>query len=120
VEKKMLELLVWAFWSVFGAYSIWYFSQAETLQPVSIYDLTLTWEMHKLQTGCNASRLNCLFAKNGEIVGFDCECGYRFLQKRILTQKANEYASRSIFADVLRARSSSQELGIHYSCIKEI
>ena len=85
--KKMLDLLILIFWLVFGAYSLWFLFKAETFQPMTLEDLALTWKLHKQQTKCTASQIHDLIIKNKEIVGFKCECGYEFLQKRLITQK---------------------------------
>jgi hypothetical protein len=31
---------------------------------------------------------------NNETVGFKCECGYEFIQKRLITQKAPAYPEK--------------------------
>ena len=85
--KRMLGLLVWGFWLVLGIYGCWFFLRAETLQSLTLDDLALTWKLHKQQTGCTASRIHSLIKRNNEIVGFRCECGYEFIQKRLITQK---------------------------------
>lgn len=83
----MLDLLLLGSWFILGAYSFWFFTKAKTLQPLTLDDLALTWKLHKLQTGCQASRIHSLLTKNDEVVGFKCDCGYEFLQERLITQK---------------------------------
>jgi len=83
----MLNLLVWAFWFILGAYSFWFFSKAKTFQPLTLDDLALTWKLHKQQTGCTAPRIHSLLTKNDNVVGFKCDCGYEFLQKRLITKQ---------------------------------
>ena len=85
-----LILLVTGFWMTLVAYVLWYFFKAKTIQPLTIDDLALTWRVHKRQCGCNASRINGLIKGNNEIIGFKCECGYEFIQKRLITQKPRE------------------------------
>ena len=58
-------------------------------------DLALTWRMHKLETGCKASRINSLLTIGNETVGFKCECGYEFIQKRLISQKAPAYLEKN-------------------------
>jgi len=125
--RKMLDLLVWAFWFILGAYSFWFFSQAKTFQPLTLDDLALTWKLHKQQTGCKASRIHSLLTKNDNVVGFKCDCGYEFLQKRLITQKVHTYTKTSIVPSIsskiagpLKIKASLQNLGLHYSYIKEI
>ncbi len=85
--RKMLELLMLAFWFILGGYSSWFLFGARTLQPLTLDNLALTWKLHKQETGCKASRIHSLLARNGEVYGFKCDCGYKFLQKRLITQK---------------------------------
>ena len=124
----MLDLLVWGSWLILGGYSCWFFFQAKTFQPLTLDNLALTWELHKQQTGCKASRIHSLLAKNNEVVGFKCDCGYEFLQKRLITQKVHTYAQTSIVplisskvvGPLQKARGSLQNLGLHYSYIEEV
>lgn len=83
----LLILLVGSFWLAFGAYLLWFFFKAKTVQPLTLDDLALTWKVHKQQNGCNASRIHGLIKGDNEIIGFKCECGYEFIQKRLITQK---------------------------------
>jgi len=86
----LLILLVGGFWLALGAYVLWFFFKAKTVQPLTLDDLALTWKVHKKQKGCNASRIHSLIKENDEIVGFKCECGYEFIQKRLITQTSHE------------------------------
>jgi len=88
--KLLLILLVGGFWMTLVAYVLWYFFKAKTVQPLTIDDLALTWKVHKQRDGCNASRIHSLIKKNDEVVGFRCECGYKFIQKRLITQSPQE------------------------------
>ncbi len=92
----MLELLLLASWLILGLYIFWFLFKAKTFQPLTLNDLALGWKLHKHQTGCKASRIDSLLVKNDEIVGFRCSCGYEFLQKRLITQKAPAYAKTRI------------------------
>jgi hypothetical protein len=124
----MIDLLVWAFWFIFGAYTFWFFTHAKTLQPLTLDALALTWQIHKQQTACNASYINSIFAKNNYIVGFKCDCGYEFIQKRPITKKVPTNIQTSImpltFSEngkpMLKTKDSIQKLGIRYMHIKRI
>jgi hypothetical protein len=82
----LLDALMVGSWLSLTVYTFWYLFKAETLQPLTLDDLALTWRFHKQQTGCIASRLNSLITKDDEIVGFKCDCGYEFQQKRLISQ----------------------------------
>jgi hypothetical protein len=94
--KMFLVLLVGGFWATLVAYVLWYFFKAKTVQPLTIDDLALTWRVHKQRDRCNAPRIHSLIKENDEIVGFMCGCGYKFIQKRLITQSPQErYISAS-------------------------
>jgi hypothetical protein len=88
--KMLLMLLAGGFWIALVAYVLWYLFKAKTVQPLTLDDMALTWKVHKQREGCNASRIHSLIKENDEIVGFRCECGYEFTQKRLITQKPHE------------------------------
>ena len=82
----LLYLLILGFWLTLVVYGFWYFFIAKTFQPLTLDDLALTWRLHKQQIGCTASRVHSLLTRNNEVVGFKCECGHEFRQKRLITQ----------------------------------
>jgi len=86
----LLYLLILGFWLTFAVYGFWYFFIAKTFQPLTLDDLALTWRLHKQQIGCTASRVPSLLTRNNEVVGFKCECGYEFRQKRLITQRVRK------------------------------
>lgn len=88
--NMLFVLLMFGFWSGLIAYALWFLFKAKTVQPLTLDDLALTWKVHKKQKGCNASRIHSLIKENDEIVGFRCDCGYEFIQKRLITQRPKE------------------------------
>ena len=82
-----LEILMLTFWLVLAAYLIWYIFKAKTIQPLTLDDLALTWKIHKQQKGCKAEHIHSLIKQKDQIIGFKCECGYKFVQKRPITQR---------------------------------
>ncbi|WGM90412.1 MAG: hypothetical protein NUK63_04630 [Candidatus Bathyarchaeum tardum] len=84
----MLDLLAFGFWIALGTYLVWYFFKAKTVQPLTIDDLALTWKIHKQQSGCKSTRIHGLIKENDEIIGFKCDCGYKFIQQRLITQRS--------------------------------
>jgi hypothetical protein len=84
---NILDVLVWSFWFLLGAYSAWFFFKAKDFVPLTLDELALAWKLHKQSTGCKKPRIrDLLVRKNGEVVGFTCDCGHKFLQKRLITQ----------------------------------
>ena len=86
----LLELVMLGAWTALVVYVSWFFFKAKTVQPLTIDDLALTWKVHKRQKGCNASRIHSLLKENDEVVGFKCDCGFEFIQKRLITQTSHE------------------------------
>ncbi len=86
----LLESFMAGCWILLGAYILWFMFKAKTVQPLTLDDLALTWRVHKKQKGCTASRINSLIKEKNEVIGFRCDCGYEFIQKRLLSQKLRE------------------------------
>lgn len=112
----MIEILFGAVWTCLGAYIVWYFFKAETIQPLSSEVLTLTWQLHKNQAGCTASNIHTIHIKNDAIVGFTCDCGYNHIQKRLITQKTSTKiqlkteASLPKINDLIKSEKTIQKL----------
>jgi len=115
----MLGLILWVFWFIFGAYSFWFFTHAKTFQPITLDQLALTWKLHKQQTGCKASRIHSILTKNDDAVGYTCDCGYEFIQKRLITQKARPYVQTDMHT-MEKTNGFLKNLDLHYSDIKEV
>lgn len=125
--KKMLTLLMISFWLILAAYILWLLFKAKTLHPLTLDDLALTWKLHKQQTGCKASRIHSLLMKRDEAVGFKCNCGYKFIQKRLITQKTHNRAQTnlqhllsSIGAEQSSKAGSLQNPNLPYTYIESI
>ena len=72
----------------FASYLGWYYFSAKTSHPLNWNDLVLTWKLHKKQTGCNSEHFQSVCNNgNKELVGFKCDCGYEYRQKRLIAQK---------------------------------
>jgi hypothetical protein len=109
------DILPAIFFVVFGVYCCWYFLVAKTPQPLTLEEANLAWQLHKKQTGCYGSRIKDLLLNKGKIVGFRCECGYEFQQRRLLTQKiqklnASVECSGSLSFDEIKKQSEVNAL----------
>ena len=129
----MLELLIGNIWIVaglwiaLGAYMLWYFFKAKTIQPLTMDALAITWKVHKKQTGCTASHVNTILVKENKIVGFKCECGYNYMQKRLIVQKADSDVKDDIapklskrISSLVETENSLKHLGVEYSSIRKV
>ena len=106
---------------------LWYFFGAKTIQPLSLDALAITWKLHKKQTGCTASQLNTILVKKNKVVGFKCDCGYNYMQKRLIVQKASSDMKTDLvprlshkITNVVEAKRSLQKLGVEYSSIRKV
>jgi hypothetical protein len=84
--KMLVDSLMIGSWLTLTVYTSWYLFKAKTFQPLTLEDLALTWQIHKNQAGCPASRIGSLLTDKEEVVGFRCECGYEFQQERLISQ----------------------------------
>jgi hypothetical protein len=123
----MLEIMLGSAWFLLGAYAFWFVSRAKTFQPLTLDELALSWRLHKRETKCKASHIHDLLVRNDKIVGFKCDCGYVYLQKRPITQKPHLHAQNSKPLTIGKIEESLQERtrpapdsGIHYLNIKKI
>jgi len=80
-ESAMIEFIVLAFWSVFGAYSTWFLGKAKQNVTLSPREAYILWSIHKRETGCNSPTYLHITHKKG-IIGFKCQCGHNYLSKR--------------------------------------
>ena len=90
----MLEILTAGTLATLGAYSTWYFFKAQTYHPLTLDELALMWKSHKHTAGCNASNIETLLIKNNEVVGYQCSCGAKYYQKRLITQRVHKFTAR--------------------------
>lgn len=91
----MWEIVACGAWLSFTGYILWFTFGAKKFQPMTLEDLALIWRIHKHQNGCRASQIHDLLVKEDEVVGFNCDCGYQYLQKRLITQKIHPHAQNS-------------------------
>ena len=83
----MLEILAFTSWTGFLAYALWYTTCAKHYAPITPKDARTLLKIHRQTTHCDARRWRDV--KHGsKIVGFECECGYKHIQKRPLIGRA--------------------------------
>jgi hypothetical protein len=117
---EMWEELAFGFWLALGGYVFWFIAKAKDYQPLTLDELALTWKLHKHETGCRASCVHDLLVKNDDVVGFRCECGYEFLQKRLITQRPKIFAQPDRLAPLQNTSDTMENLGLVYLNIKNI
>jgi hypothetical protein len=112
-RNMLLGFLIMGFWIALAVYCFWYFFIAKTVQPLTLDELALIWRLHKQQTGCTSSRIHSLIESNNEVIGFKCDCGYEFKQKRLITQRISKRHSDSTLASDSLKSSVSKGMKRH-------
>lgn len=79
--EKNVEILVLALWSCFAVYAIWYLTSVNEYAPLTFNEADTLWKIHKHSVRCEGKEWREIM-RGGKIVGFECECGYRHVQKR--------------------------------------
>jgi len=77
----MIEILMPALWTSFGAYALWYLTKAKSYAPITAEEARLLWTIHKRSSRCNGTEWQKI-TRGKKIVGFECRCGYKHVQKR--------------------------------------
>jgi hypothetical protein len=77
----MIEIIAVTLWACFVAYAIWYFTSAKHYVPLTPREARLLWKIHKQTARCDSKRWREI-RRGRKIVGFACECGYKYMQKR--------------------------------------
>jgi hypothetical protein len=61
---------------------VWYVTSAKRSVPITFDDAKTLWEIHKKNTKCTGRKWRPISRRGGKISGFECECGYKYNQKR--------------------------------------
>jgi hypothetical protein len=88
---------------------VWFAFSAKKIQEITTGDAYVLWKAHKQFAKCKA--LECIEISSGKkLVGFRCECGYEYIQKKPilnfgkiitstnLTQKVRKYPPSTIIS----------------------
>lgn len=70
-----------ASWACLLAYTVWYSTSAKNLAPITVKEAKLLWKIHKQNVSCQSRKWRIIKRKN-KIIGFECGCGYKHIQKR--------------------------------------
>jgi hypothetical protein len=109
----ILDVLVWSFWFLLGAYGAWFLFKAKDSVPLTLDELALAWKLHKQLTGCKKPGIrDLLVRKNGEVVGFTCDCGHKFLQKRLISQGVHPSMQRGKLVSIYDIHSLQKKKSI--------
>lgn len=81
ILSPMSEILMPTLWLCFVAYAAWYYMFAKKYAPLTRKEVRILWKLHKQNVGCKAKKWQEIRRKD-RMVGFECECGYKHVQKR--------------------------------------
>lgn len=67
----------------FLAYMTWYFAAGKQYASLTPEDVRILWKIHKQTDDCKSKKWRMLRFKD-KIIGFECGCGHRHIEKRPL------------------------------------
>jgi hypothetical protein len=79
-----LIIAIPATWALFASYLAWYATSAKRNVPITFDDAKALWHIHKKNARCNSHKWHPISRKGGKISGFECDCGYKYTQKKPL------------------------------------
>jgi hypothetical protein len=77
----MWPIIIPLAWACFAVYAVWYFTSAKHCVPITRTEARALWHIHKQNVHCNGKKCTEI-RRRDQIVGFECECGYKHFQKR--------------------------------------
>ena len=80
----MIIIILSIIWAAFASYLLWYVTSAKRSVPITLNDAKALWKIHKKSTKCNGHKWRPTSHRGDKISGFECECGYKYMQKRPL------------------------------------
>ena len=79
--KSMIEIMMVGLWVCFSAYVTWYVTSAKKYAPITLKEARMLWKIHKRNIRCDATKWREI-KRGGKTIGFECECGYKHVQRR--------------------------------------
>jgi len=83
-----------------------FFILAKRTVPITVKEAKVMWMMHRKTTSCRGHRWKPIKHREDKIVGFRCECGYKYTQKQPLlcrslkhSQEHSEQINSLLFLD---------------------
>jgi len=76
-------VLIPAIWLSLGFATAWFLLSAKRVVPLTREEAETLWKFHKQKTDCQAQGWREL-VRGEKIVGFECECGHKHVQKKHL------------------------------------
>ncbi|MCK5628562.1 hypothetical protein KAI12_03765 [Candidatus Bathyarchaeota archaeon] len=80
----MIQILMVSVLICIPIYLLYYFVSAKRKAPITSEEARLLWKIHKNDSGCTHKKWNVTKRGKHKIVGFKCDCGYKYAQRRPL------------------------------------
>jgi len=80
----LLTTITLSAWTFFTGYLLWYITSAKRDALITVNDAKVLWKLHKQSANCTGHKWRRVTCKSGKVLGFECECGYKYTQKRLL------------------------------------
>ena len=80
----MLTLVISTSLACLGVCGALCFAVTERTVAITVEDAKVIWTLHKQNSRCKCRNWGLLKPKNGKVNGFQCECGYKYVQKKPL------------------------------------
>jgi hypothetical protein len=74
-------VLIPAIWLSLGLAIAWFLLSAKRVVPLTKQEAETLWKIHKQKTQCAGKRWQEI-SNRDKIVGFECECGHKHVQKK--------------------------------------
>jgi len=99
LEGYTFEIIGITVWTIFVIYATWYLTSAKHYAPITFDEAKILWKIHKQLVHCNGKRWREV-KRGGKIIGFECECGHKHIQRRpIVIKTPTLQTSTEIYAD---------------------
>lgn len=85
--KTTIELLLVLTWGILAVYTTWLYTSAKDYAPLKPQDFAILWKLHKQNSSHCQHENPTVIQHKGNIIGFKCKCGYKYLSKRPILQK---------------------------------
>lgn len=92
----MLTIILPTVWVLFTGYLLWYATSAKSNVSITVNDAKILWKIHKKNTNCAGHKWRLITRRGGKVSGFECECGYKYTQKRPLISNMPKKSNQNL------------------------
>jgi hypothetical protein len=88
-------IVVTAVWTIFACGLFFYVIAVRRSEPITVDEAKILWKIHKRTTRCNGKKWQPIAHKGGKLKGFQCDCGYRYTQRRPIVAGTHKVVHQS-------------------------